>query len=387
MQPVAFTHSPQLEVIQRLLENWPRTNHLSEEKTQWIASEIFKSLYQYSSENPTSSSLFAYPTMLDLGEVKGLCARTSEGAVIYLSSKVEGCIGHRKKISGNFKTVTQGLEIALKGMGDQEEMSFSLVALVKPKTREEEIVNEFKKEANLLHDCKDVQGVVQLKNVLEYSKGENQKVRMVLPWYQGDLIDVQHGLSSCEKMQVCRQLLETVAALEKKGRVCRDIKGDNILIDRGEGGVINMALCDLGLMYSSEDSSVPLVAGCGFWLAPEYSHLVAEVRDLEQKKEKIMKWTTSKLDVWGAGMICAALLKPAIWRLFEKEKGWCNTDTDFCQAGNQWYDSSCIPGMDKLYRGDPVADLIKKMLHPRPEHRLSASESLEKFISIISSHL
>ncbi|KAK4940452.1 hypothetical protein LTR10_019436 [Elasticomyces elasticus] len=176
-------------------------------------------------------------------------------------------------------------------------------------------------------------------------------VWLVLEYCQGDELYnylCKHGPLPVETVQkIFTQLVGAVAYIHSKSCVHRDLKLENVLLDKHN----NVKLCDFGFTREYEGKSNYLQTFCGTicYSAPEM--LRGE------------KYAGEKVDVWSLGIILYALLKGEL--PFDEEE---DTATKA-----------------KILKDDPVypdtfpeaaKTLISKLLSKRPLHRPSLSDIL-----------
>ena len=138
--------------------------------------------------------------------------------------------------------------------------------------------------------------------VLEYCPGMRsynrviKRVNLLNDWIGDELYNylLRHGPLPVEKVQrIFTQLVGAVAYVHSKSCVHRDLKLENILLDKHE----NVKLCDFGFTREYEGKASYLQTFCGTicYSAPEML--------------KGEKYAGEKVDVWSLGIILYALLK------------------------------------------------------------------------------
>ena len=177
------------------------------------------------------------------------------------------------------------------------------------------------------------------------------QVWLALEYCPGD--ELYHYLSSKGALpvettqKIFAQLVGAVAYIHSKACVHRDLKLENVLLDKNE----NVKLCDFGFTREYEGKTSYLQTFCGTicYSAPEM--LRGE------------KYAGEKVDVWSLGIILYALLRG--------ELPWDEDDDTATKA--------------KIFQDDPVypptfpeaaKTLISKLLSKRPLHRPSLAEIL-----------
>jgi serine/threonine protein kinase len=214
--------------------------------------------------------------------------------------------------------------------------------------------------------------MIRLIDGVEYAKGGRMKTRMMLPWYaEGNLLQALDSLSPEERFSICHQLFQIVRGLEAKGWVYRDLKGDNILISHDAEGKVQVTLCDAGAMHKRGLGSAPQLMGPSEFMAPEYAYVKTEACQ-ELRQSLVLQFTTSKLDVWGCGVLVAGLLVPAVYqKLFPDEHS--------AKESSQWYQEGEIPVLEALDPSSLWHRFLQRVLNPCPDRRLSPEEALSQF--------
>jgi hypothetical protein len=176
-------------------------------------------------------------------------------------------------------------------------------------------------------------------------------VWLVLEYCPGDELYnylLRHGPLPVEKAQrIFAQLVGAVAYVHSKSCVHRDLKLENILLDKHE----NVKLCDFGFTREYEGKASYLQTFCGTvcYSAPEML--------------KGEKYAGEKVDVWSLGIILYALLAGEL--PFDEDDDQV-TKTRILNEG---------PNFNDKFPGDATS-LISALLSKRPFHRPSLTDIL-----------
>lgn len=177
-------------------------------------------------------------------------------------------------------------------------------------------------------------------------------VWLVLEYCPGDELYnylLSHGPLPAFKVQrIFTQLIGAVAYVHKRSCVHRDLKLENILLDRYG----NVKLCDFGFTREYENKLNCLQTFCGTicYAAPEML--------------KGEKYAGEKVDVWSLGVILYALL---------------SGELPFDEDNENETKAKILNGEPKFKEGFPAEarGLIEKMLSKRPLHRPSLTDILD----------
>ncbi len=341
---------------------WKPTAALGEPRIHALAQELLSKVLRHS---PLQTEAWQFDG------VKGLRRELKRIPIAYLSSHILEHAGKRVKEEGAHKIITQGLRLAMTAQG----ISALSVAIAKPRTARDEAL--LQREIEILKCCaqEDCSGMIRLIDKVEYVKGERRKTRMILPWYaEGNLLQTFTRLSNEEKFSICHQLFQIVEGLEAKGWVYRDLKGGNLLISDW-GGRVQVTLCDAGAMHKCGLGSAPQLMGSRAFMAPEYAYIATESCP-ELHNSLVLQFTTSKLDVWGCGVLVAGLLLPDVYqKLFLEEQ---QPEESISQAA-RWYREQRIPVLEALDPSSLWHRFLQGVLAPCPDRRLSPAEALSQF--------
>lgn len=164
-------------------------------------------------------------------------------------------------------------------------------------------------------------------------------------------------VSQKKKLQLFREVLKGVAAIHEQGIIHRDIKPQNILLDKkGKIKIIDFNLSCL----KTETSKLVSFCGTAIYQPPE-----GILRQAKTEPEKI--------DSWGLGiilyMICEGK-RPEFTRLFKEQVHLpIQQQEKILQAAKKLEFS-------RLKKNDPLIPVIRGLLHTDPHKRLSAKEAL-----------
>ena len=188
-------------------------------------------------------------------------------------------------------------------------------------------------------------------NTVQVRKSVENEKRKCINAITGDELYnhlLQNGALAVDKVQkIFTQLLGAVAYIHSKSCVHRDLKLENVLLDKSE----NVKLCDFGFTREYEGKTNNLSTFCGTvcYSAPEML--------------KGEKYAGEKVDVWSLGVILYALLTGEL--PFDE-------DNDQATKAKILKDEPKYPE----YVPEDAKRLIQKLLSKRPLHRPTLSEVL-----------
>ena len=187
----------------------------------------------------------------------------------------------------------------------------------------EEFNNEIEKLFILRHPY-----IIQLYGITEKEKSQKLAVIMELA-SKGSLFDYLHknpktknNLSLDFKNRITKQLISTMTYIHSRGYVHRDLKTQNILLDKN----LDMKMCDFGLtrLKSELNSGSGQFAGTPCYMAPELFD---------------RKYYDEKVDVFAFGTV--------IWEIYTQKIPYANCDAmeikQKVTKGEELYCSSIIP--------------------------------------------
>ena len=216
--------------------------------------------------------------------------------------------------------------------------------------------DSFIKEQRALREFSYKRGIISLIAGGVY----DHKYVLFLPMYECDLFQYFHRrpfpITLKNTFSIISQWLEGLATLSEKG-IHGDLSPKNLLLKRIGEDEIEAVISDFGTFrrFGEEQRGLTTINIC----PPEYF------------KEG---GVTSKQDVWAMGLSLHEILAIE-WLPFWK--------LDNAQKIREWA-SSLSPDWVLKYPIKPytppfIADLIRAMLDPRPDHRPSAKEAFERF--------
>ncbi len=213
----------------------------------------------------------------------------------------------------------------------------------------EEFNNEIEKLFILRHPY-----IIQLYGITD--KSTSQKLAVITELApKGSLFDYLHknqktknNLSLEFKNKISKQLISTMAYIHSRGFVHRDLKTQNILLDKN----LDMKMCDFGLtrLKSELNSGSGQFAGTPCYMAPELFE---------------RKYYDEKVDVFAFGTV--------LWEIYSQKIPYINCESAEIKQkvtkGEELYCSSIIPKQ--------IVNLIHKCRSVKPADRPSF-EQIEK---------
>lgn len=220
-----------------------------------------------------------------------------------------------------------------------------------------------KKRVKLLQDEILIQRKLDHKNMTKlYEVYETpEKVFLVMEYCNfGDLSKLKKSVEKINSKNIFKQLFEAIFYLQSKKIIHRDIKADNIMLNK-EGDKLTLKLVDFGLSTTLEKiSKLQEIGICG---TPGY--IAPEILDKEEEidEQDLMQ----KYDIYSAGItffyyMCRYRAIPG--KKFEEVmlnnmKG----EIDFSRIEFQTL-------------GEDLKDLLKRLLEKNPDDRISVSDVL-----------
>ena len=167
------------------------------------------------------------------------------------------------------------------------------------------------------------------------------------------------------------EIAKAVASLHSRSLVHRDIKSENIMIDRAG----NVYVCDFGVSRALTENNglIGTIGGTPFFMAPE-------ILRGEEYNEKV--------DIYSLGIVCIDLVtgsypKPA------RLEGTEPPQNSLSQARRVTAED-VTRGLDPRVLSSNFRDIIRKCLHFDPNERCNASNlvsALESHLNMVTSHL
>ncbi|CAK9232135.1 unnamed protein product [Sphagnum troendelagicum] len=218
-------------------------------------------------------------------------------------------------------------------------------------TRQKELALKLQREMEEVMKASETEPNSRLCPVIGVSM--DNKILVVMPLMHGDLqtlIDegsLRRGLNF-QNLYIMREIARGIRELHSCGRIHKDIKASNILVNG-----FDLVEIKIGDYESSDD-----VADTGFWRAPE---VLQAVRDRSSDLRLVV---SPAVDVYGFGMVCYEILTGHI--PFE---GHRKSDDDLVLSGQR----PDIP--DHVY--PDLRDLLHRCWHDDPLQRPGWPEILD----------
>lgn len=151
---------------------------------------------------------------------------------------------------------------------------------------------------------KNIPGFIRGMYPVSYqSKKRLEKVRIILPWYRsGTLMDNIYHLTFKQRIDIARQLLNSLVSLHTNGLIHRDLKETNIFLTI-IGKKIEMVIGDLVTICIHEEVLAKQHTTTSWYASPEYAKAILT-------ETCVSNATNEKLDIWSMGCILFALLYP-----------------------------------------------------------------------------
>jgi serine/threonine protein kinase len=236
-----------------------------------------------------------------------------------------------------------------------------------------------------LEKLNDVDGVIRQYACIEtIHKDKTPKYVVFHTWCnRGELLDLmlKKELNPEEKKRITSKLLQTLTKMHELGVYHRDLKPDNILID--ENG--NPIITDFDMAYTTKEGlpdqeELGLINGTMVYFAPEH---VGRIFALSGNVG-LMNTTEEDLarnDVWAMGLILYCLYYDDFPESMSDVFEWEEIDLRMSLVLLSNKKERIVPKS-----GDPVKELISKMLCTDPKTRITAKNAFQEF-QLIPPHL
>ncbi|CAH9119663.1 unnamed protein product [Cuscuta europaea] len=213
-------------------------------------------------------------------------------------------------------------------------------------------VEHVRREIAILRHLKNHPNIVSIKDVCE----DDNELHIVTELLKGKTLDyILHRVPLPEKeaSTIIRTLVEIIQVLHNNGVIHRDIKFENFMFGGSTNNIATLKVIDFGISVFYNPGDTCKLSSCTrHYVAPEV--LMGNNQDPE-------------VDIWAAGVILYILLCGIA--PFRKD----NTDelreaiihAEVCYERPPWPDVS-----------NEAKDLVKKMLNPNPNERLTAHQVL-----------
>ncbi len=218
----------------------------------------------------------------------------------------------------------------------------------------------------------DLEGLLKPRDILCFNKikeGTNkpeEQTQVYVDRAQEDLADllIRGGLPEKDKLKLCFQITKGLNTLHQLGFAHRDMKGDNVLIDRNG----NALLCDFGFCRRLNDTS-PTYEGSESYCPPEV------IKNIALGEENTIH--SGAWDSWGLGVVLFMIMKagtgenaPAFYFDIAKRKDY------------QGYLESVKHYGKGNISLDTMEGVIDALLMEDPAKRLSVPEAFEAIANI-----
>ena len=227
-------------------------------------------------------------------------------------------------------------------------------------------------EPGILQRLTGTKGLVQVHHSVTYG---SEKIRLLLELYdEGDLLNKIQKTTLEDQKQILNDLVTTLSILHQKGYLHRDLKLENIFLNKEyPGGPLRAFIGDLGFTCertNEKERNIPL--GSLIYTSPEYAKALL-VREQKDNLEKILisSVTTEARDIWSLGLILSSLLHFFIPK-------WTANGISKVEVFKMIIDYTEPP--------EPLEHspehLAWRMLRKDPEKRISAEEAKEQLSCI-----
>lgn len=200
--------------------------------------------------------------------------------------------------------------------------------------------------------------IVRLKTVFESQTSVYLIQELVEGKNMTSLTQIKRVFSPQDIRLTLRTLLECLVYMERKGVVHRDIKPSNLMINESSDGLITrMTLVDFGFGTRISKAKANFVCGTPGYIAPEL---------LKETPDSKLKYINSKIDVFSVGMVAYFMVHGEIpFKKIDRHK--LLKQNKNCKV---FFDTA------ELCDNTELKNVLKGMLEPNPDNRLSAKQAL-----------
>lgn len=235
------------------------------------------------------------------------------------------------------------------------------------------------RESDFLMRLKGKEGVIQILDRIVFKINEKNHLYLIEKQYADQSLlthifaSITKGKKEEEfplkiKIQIARQLLQGLIAIQKEKILHRDIKPANILLDLSDPENVKAAISDFNLAcYLHEAVHLLSPAFSPSNCTPEYA-----VAFLNKDSKATVKASTLKLDVWGLGSTFYYLF-------FNQELPWMIPTATSLEESIKRIIALTPSWIPKECLNKPFAPLVQKMLRMDPNERVSAQQAFEEF--------
>ena len=233
----------------------------------------------------------------------------------------------------------------------------------------ENAAKSLQKEIKPLEQVTGINGIIKVEDSFLAKTDDGVQVPMMITKkYDSNLHSCLQRTKLLEKpVPFMKELTNVVCELHKMGKIHRDIKELNILVD-ATNGTPKPILIDLEYCIDANDIGRKKgTAGSPKYLAPEYAtaYLHGNTADL-------VKATTKAIDIWALGLV--------LFRTYYGEDFFNKVSKTKFESGLQiayFVKAITQEQIDRAFPkgNDPVAEIIKNMLKVNPADRILPSNS------------
>ena len=211
--------------------------------------------------------------------------------------------------------------------------------------------------------CADIQLGNELENrqylILEYAERKDLSKYLEL---------IGNGFEESQAICLFLKILEGVKEIHKSGVCHRDLKTENILLDKN----FNPKICDFGFSTSIEDTSKK-ICGTKYYVAPEVLITKTDFFKYSLPSIYIKSFNGAQTDVFALGVILFNLLTAGHSFTYPNSK-----DGSYKYIIRHSYENFWKQQDLKIVLKKEFKELFEKMIEPNPEKRIKIND-IEKF--------